>query len=63
MRTGAASDLEVADLTGDGRDDVVLLMGENVGVLPQLDGGIGPTTAQYATGTNIWGTAGSASAT
>ena len=54
----AASDLELADLTGDGRDDIVVLMGSNVGVLPQLaGGGFGPA-AGYPTGTNIWGTDG-----
>jgi fibronectin type 3 domain-containing protein len=51
-------DIEVADVTNDGRDDIVTLDGNNVDVLPQLSvGGFGPA-AVYPTGANIFGTNG-----
>jgi hypothetical protein len=51
-------DLEVADVTGDGRDDLVVMSGQtyavpNISVLPQLAaGGFGPA-AEYRVGANV----------
>jgi fibronectin type 3 domain-containing protein len=52
----AAGDLEIADVTGEGRDDLVGLAGNNVYVWPQLTDGLGPGAASYPTGANAWGT-------
>jgi fibronectin type 3 domain-containing protein len=52
----SGSDLEVADVTNDGRDDLVALSGQSVSVLPQLAvGGFGAPVV-YPTGANSWGT-------
>jgi hypothetical protein len=50
-------DLEIADVTGDGRDDVVVMSGQmsgvpNVSVLPQLSGGGFGTAAPYTVNAN-----------
>jgi FG-GAP-like repeat/Domain of unknown function DUF11 len=51
-------DLEAGDVTGDGRDDIVVMSGQlyavpNISVLPQLtSGGFGPA-ATYSVGTNV----------
>ena len=56
-RHGGYDDLEVADVTGDGRDDLVVMSGQtyaipNLSVLGQLPaGGFGPA-AEYSVGTN-----------
>ena len=53
----AGQDLEVGDVTSDGRDDLVLLSGKTVSVLAQLAaGGFGPA-AEYTIDT-IWSTGG-----
>jgi Domain of unknown function DUF11/FG-GAP-like repeat len=51
-------DLEVGDVTGDGRDDLVVMSGQlyatpNVSVLAQLAGGGFGAAASYSVGTNI----------
>jgi Domain of unknown function DUF11/FG-GAP-like repeat len=51
-------DLEVGDVTGDGRDDIVVMSGQlyatpNVSVLAQLAGGGFGAAASYSIGTNI----------
>jgi fibronectin type III domain protein/VCBS repeat protein len=57
-RHGGYDDLEVGDVTGDGRDDLIVMSGQlyanpNLSVLAQLaGGGFGPAT-EYRIGTNI----------
>jgi len=51
-------DLEVGDVTGDGRDDLVVMSGQvyavpNVSVLPQLAAGGFGAAAEYRVGTNV----------
>ena len=50
-------DLEVADVTGDGRDDLVVMSGQgfapNVSVVPQLAGGGFGAAAEYRVATNV----------
>lgn len=55
---GGYDDLEVGDVTGDGRDDLVVMSGEfyadrNFSVLAQLAGGGFGAAAEYTIGTNI----------
>ena len=55
---GGYDDLEVGDVTGDGRDDVVVMSGQlysapNVSVLAQLAAGGFGTAAEYRVGTNV----------
>lgn len=54
---GGYDDLEVADVTGDGRDDIVVMSGQlyadpNVSILPQLPGGGFATAAPYTVQSN-----------
>jgi fibronectin type 3 domain-containing protein len=58
MVGGAGADLEVADTTNDGRDDLVVLAGFDVSVLPQLVGGGFGSAVTYPTDGNGWGTHG-----
>jgi hypothetical protein len=51
-------DLEVADVTGDARDDIVVMSGQsyavpNISVVPQLAGGGFGSAAEYRVGTNV----------
>jgi hypothetical protein len=51
-------DLEVGDVTGDGRDDIVVMSGQlyatpNVSVLPQLAGGGFGSASSYSVGPNV----------
>jgi hypothetical protein len=51
-------DLEVGDVTGDGRDDIVVMSGQvyavpNLSVLAQLPGGGFAAPAEYRVGTNV----------
>ena len=55
---GGYDDLEVGDVTGDGRDDLVVMSGQlyaapNVSVLPQLAAGGFGAAAEYRVGTNV----------
>ena len=56
-RHGGYDDLEVDDVTGDGRDDLVVMSGQtyaipNLSVLAQLPGGGFGAAAEYSVGTN-----------
>lgn len=55
---GGYDDLEVGDVTGDGRDDIIVMSGQlyatpNVSVLAQLAGGGFGSAASYSIGSNI----------
>jgi hypothetical protein len=55
---GGYDDLEIGDVTGDGRDDLVVMSGQlyanpNISVLAQLAGGGFGAAVEYAIGTNI----------
>lgn len=57
-RHGGYDDLEIGDVTGDGRDDLVVMSGQlyanpNLSVLAQLAGGGFAAAAEYTIGTNI----------
>ena len=57
-RHGGYDDLEIGDVTGDGRDDLVVMSGQlyanaNLSILAQLAGGGFGAAAEYAIGTNI----------